>query len=174
MTADPERLGNIPLSGVQMLDAYVHEVHLERRDRVDGDPPGLALEVGIAGQTQPGGESSVFAVILQAHVVAPFNEDRATADLRCSVTGVFRIDDPSAVDQGRFSSREAVVLIYPYLRASVGQVWRMSGITVPPMPTLDTVALLAAIDAMPGIEPSPPSASVTPRKRRRKAERSEG
>lgn len=174
MTVDPERLANIPLSGVQMLDAYVHEMHLERRDRVAGDPPGLALEVSIAGQTEPDGGSSVFAVILQAHVLAPFNEDRATADLRCSVTGIFRVDDPSAVDQGRFSSREAVVLIYPYLRASVGQVWRMTGITIPPMPTLDTVALLAAIDAAPTNEPGPPAVSPPPTKQRGKAPKRSG
>lgn len=90
------------------------------------------------------------------------------ADLRCSVAGIFRIDEPDAIYHGRFSSRESVVLIYPYLRASVGQVWRMSGIQVPPMPTLDTLSLLSAIDSAPGeTPPDVNQPAPRPRKRRR-------
>lgn len=71
-----------------------------------------------------------------------------TADLRCSVGGVFRAEPPDAAVMGRFGVREAVVLIYPYLRASVGQIWRISGTQMPPLPTLDTVILLSVLDAL--------------------------
>lgn len=159
----------LPAGGVQMVDAYLHGVHLERRDRVEGDPPGPTLVVGLAGQTDPEGQPPTFAVILEAQIVAPFNDGRAIAELRCSVVGIFSVLQPETLDLGRFTSRESVVLIYPYLRASVGQIWRMSGIPMPPIPTLDTLSLLQTIDGTEGepAAPRPDPASEPPRRRAR-------
>jgi len=158
---------DLPAGGVQMVDSYLHGVHLERRDRTEADPPGPTLVVGLAGQTDPEGQPATFAVILEAHIVAPFNEGQAIAELRCSVVGIFSVQQPEALDLGRFTSRESVVLIYPYLRASVGQIWRMSGIPMPPIPTLDTLSLLSVIDGHAGASGAPETSAAAESPRRR-------
>jgi preprotein translocase subunit SecB len=160
MSGPVEAPVELPFSGVQMLDAYMNEVHLERRVWVDGDPLGPTLDVRVISQESVEAAPEVFVVILEGHVVAPFNDGTATAELRCSISGVFRAATLDPAVMGRFSAREAVVLIYPYLRASVGQVWRMTGIPMPPLPTLDTEMLLSVLEDL-GTAPAP-KAKVLP------------
>jgi hypothetical protein len=58
--------------------------------------------------------------------------------LFCSVEGDFR--STSKITERRFESfreREAFVLLWPYLRASIGELARMLEIRMPPLPVLD-------------------------------------
>lgn len=97
-----------------------------------------------------------------------YNDGKAIASLTASITAIFRFVGPAEVDVGAFAVREAVVLAYPYLRATVGELWRLTSIPAAPLPTLDTLETVSVLDeAFAGLkgESEPP----TPRRRTRKA-----
>lgn len=129
----------------KLVDAYTYEIQLSRRGHEAGDPidrPGLA--VGVVGRS-PTLTDDRHVVIISAEVRAPYNDNKAMAMLNCSVAGVFQITDP-ALDLDVFTTREAVVLIYPYLRSTVGQIWRLAALTFPPLPVLDLLQTIQVLD----------------------------
>jgi preprotein translocase subunit SecB len=147
MNAARRKFPLVPADAYQLVDAYIWAASLTRRDHLPGDPVGPAnLALGVLDRKRAGDHPDRHIVLVQAQLVAPFNENRATAELTCTTAGVFEIPDESLVDLDAFTVREAVILIYPYLRSHVGQLWRAAAIPIHPLPTLDVVATLAALD----------------------------
>ena len=146
----------LPASPAQLVDSYVYDITLRRRDIVVGDSGKFpALNVRVREVSSPG--KDLVAVILEAQAEGVYNDDKAVAELTLSIAAVFRILDPESVDIGVFPFREAILMAYPYLRSSVGQVWRLSALQFPPLPTLDTLGSIdviqQAIDQRPSAQP---------------------
>ena len=136
-----------PLFSVQLVDSYLYRVSLERGEATDQEKGKPTLAVTLPDQVGLSEDGSRFATVLQAQIRFPYNDDRAIAKLTCSVAGVFQSKSPLARDAMQaFAQKEGVLLLYPYLRASVGQIWRMTGLTAPPLPTLDVLSIVASID----------------------------
>lgn len=136
-----------PVAGrVQLVDAYLHEVTLERKGVSESPEPSLFVtqsQVEWIG----GSDRTRFAILLQADLVWPFNDGRAVGNLSVTVAGIFAVSDEMTDEAvGAFAGREGLVLVYPYLRSMVGQLWRLTGIPAPPIPTMDVLGTVAAMD----------------------------
>jgi hypothetical protein len=65
------------------------------------------------------------------------------AVVTCGIEGQFVSEEPLPDDAfERFREREAFVLLWPYIRAAVGEITRMLGVLVPPLPTVDVRSIL--------------------------------
>lgn len=126
---------------VQLLQAYVYEVHVTRRERREGDADEPSLNAG--PRTFNHSESDRRLVVLLAGQIAfPFSDGlNAVAEIDCSVFGTFSYDGQPTEEQLRaFPQREGTVILWPYLRACVAQIAGMTGLQLPPVPTLDVLA----------------------------------
>lgn len=138
----------LPAAQIQLVDAYLYDLALDRREAHEGDPldaPTLQIELRAINRSPDG---NGLAVILQATVVGAFNDKLAIATLRVATAGIFRIDKAEGVNLAEFAMREGVLLTYPYLRGMVGETWRMTEIRWPPIPTLDTIGAVKVLDGV--------------------------
>lgn len=160
----------LPAADVQLVDAYLHETTLARHDasEVEQALEHPTLEVGLKSITTNPETPHVFVAMFEILMVAPYNEARAIAELRVSAAAIFHIGSPEATDLPTFATREALLIAYPYLRAMVGQLWRMSGIDMPPIPTLNTLGAIGVMDAARKQLEAMTTATSGPDKRQRK------
>lgn len=166
MTATVEPVAN----PVQLVDAYLHEVTIARQGGLDAPPKPSLFVTQSQVEWLGNSERTRFAILLQADVVWPFNDGRAAGNMSTTVAGIFAVAGPMTDEEvAGFAGREGLMLVYPYLRSMVGQLWRLTGIPAPPIPTLDVLGTAAAmaqasLDAEAQPEPDPPK----PKARRRR------
>ena len=99
----------------------------------------------------------------------PFNEGQASASLEAAVAGNFVAErDVTDEEMELFATGSAFVVLYPYLRAMFGQLWRMTGLDVSPLPTITVQEFLAAVE--PGSDAEESKTAPKP-KRPRKAKK---
>lgn len=133
---------------VQLVDSYLHEAEIRRESPKPEDEEGPTLGVLLHEPTWIGDDHRRFGLLLEAQVNFPFNERRAVARLTCGVLGIFASpDELSMEDVAEWSQVSGIVLLYPYLRATVGQLWRMTGLNVPPLPTIDVLKTVQLVTA---------------------------
>jgi len=161
-----------PVAGpVQLVDAYLHEVTIQRQGGLEGPPEPSLFVTQSQVEWLGGSERARFALLLKAEVVWPFNEGRAAGNMSTTVAGIFAVAGGMTDDEVvAFAGREGLMLVYPYLRSMVGQLWRLTGIPAPPIPTLDVMRTAAAMDQAGGeplaqVEREPPK----PKTRRRRS-----
>jgi preprotein translocase subunit SecB len=143
--ADPKREGP-PGFPIQLRQAYVYEARISRRARQKGDSRNPTLDAQIQGAA-PDPAGGAFNVVLGADVTMPFGTRPlpGLAEFSCSVIGRFEHPEPLPEDfRERFCEKEALVLLWPYLRASLSELTRMAELPIPPLPTLDVSRVVAA------------------------------
>jgi hypothetical protein len=128
---------------VQLTDAYVVELSARRRLTADSEE----LESGTIEVAQPEShredDGRHFSVVWRAGVTAPLMG--VAAEIACAIEGQFSSEEPlSEEDFNQFRSREAFVLLWPYVRTAVGEAGRMLGLAMPPLPTVDVRSILGA------------------------------
>ncbi len=144
MSLDPSRISvpasNEQLYSIQMETAYLYELHVTREPGT-GTPEGPVLEPSVVGHNlSPDGLT--LSVLLRAKAGMTFREDVA-AIIDCTMLGVFRSTqpiDPAAAAE--FSIREGLVLLWPYLRATIADIATRLQLAFPLLPTLDVQQLL--------------------------------
>ncbi len=128
---------------VQLVEAYLYEAQIVRRSRtaVDADEPSLNAGPRSFSHDET---NSRLVVLLGAEIKFPFSGDRtAIAEVTCSVFGVFSYSGkPQEQVLQAFPGREGLIILWPYLRAYVAQIAGMTGLHLPPVPTLDVLATL--------------------------------
>jgi preprotein translocase subunit SecB len=144
--ADKEIARDLPTYPIQLVEAYLYEATIERleREAASSDEPRLLTRIMATAEDTA---AKQLKVLLEAEVLVPF---RPEAELRlvASVTGVFSWSGRQSKSARKgFLEREAVVLLWPYLRAHVTQLSALTAVKVPNLPTLDVIALLALMRA---------------------------
>lgn len=122
------------LSGASGLPAF------EQLQASDRDRP--RIESWLLPHASEARDVGGFTVLAGADVTHAWARQCAT--IRCVVTGYFSYEgevDPELL--ARFQHREAMVLLWPYVRAAVGEIGRMMDIELPPLPTLDVLEVLS-------------------------------
>lgn len=149
----------LPTFPIRLADVYLHNALVTR----NGDAPEadrkLTLDPRLMGvDIEPNRRG--MNVILAATVTLPYRE-KALLTVEAAVIGQFlSAKQWKKADLERFGQREAVSLLWPYLRSYVGQLGHMTGLSLPALPTLDVQALLAL-----AVKPvAPPASAVRKRK----------
>lgn len=145
MTASPHEREGPPGFSIQLEDVFLHELRGWRREpepdepsepRIDAAPVGAFIQEDRRG----------FSVRWRATIRYPAAPDEVV-EVSCTVEG--RFASPSDIDEDLyelFKARESFILLWPYLRASAGEVGRMMAVRLPPLPIVDVRSFLAAID----------------------------
>ena len=82
------------------------------------------------------------------------NSRKGILELSCVYSGVFASSGPLSQDEiDSMAERTTTVLLWPYLRAGVAEIARMTGVPIPQIPTLDVAGFLADSQKMP-IQPA--------------------
>jgi preprotein translocase subunit SecB len=159
-----------PAFPIQLRQAYVYEAQLKRRARQRGDSRNPTLDAQIVGSS-PDPAGNAFNVVLGATVRMPFGARPVLglAEFSCSVIGRFEHSEPVPDDfKERFCQKEALILLWPYLRASMAELTRMAELPIPPLPTLDVSRVVAAGEGL------KVHSEQTPHRTRSKKEQSPG
>ena len=135
-----------PVQGfsVQLREAYLYELSVTRRERVDTDTREASLQAGPGAHSRDDANHR-FSVLVGGDIQFPFGDGlNAIAEVKCAVLGVFTyVGDPDEDLLAIFPGREGLIILWPYLRSAVAQVAGMTGLQLPPVPTLDVMATLA-------------------------------
>ena len=157
-----------PSFSVQMIDAHLYEASVGRRARTPEEPPEPTLQSGPRAVSRDDTKSQ-FSVLVGVDIGLPFGDELgAFAEIKFSVLGSFAYTGDLNEELFQvFPGREAVLMLWPYLRAAAAQLAGMTGLPIPVLPTLDVVAALNR-----EVQLAPAEAVLdkpTPRRRRRKA-----
>ena len=145
MTRASAGKADVPQFGVELRQAFVYELGVSRRARTEADDDKPSLGVGPQAFSHDS-DKNTLTVLIGGEIRFPFGEDAvAMADVKCSVFGVFSYHgqmDPEVLRV--FPTREGLIILWPYLRSGIAQIAGMTGLQLPPLPTLDVVALTNA------------------------------
>jgi preprotein translocase subunit SecB len=150
---EPRDSVNVPGFSVQLREAYVYEVSVTRRERTESEEAEPSLQAGPGAFNRDDAQHR-FSVLVGGDIQFPFGDGlKAVAQVKCSVLGVFTYTGQPDEELLRvFPSREGLIILWPYLRAAVAQVAGMTGLQLPPIPTLDVMATLG--NAPESVEPT--------------------
>ncbi len=131
----------LPLFSTQLRDAYLFEASIKRREKQPEDASAPTLNATL-DPPRPGSDANSFSQMLRVAIGVPFNEGAALLELSCTYDGVFASSTTplTQAEIDAMASRTTMVLLWPYLRAGVAELGRMTGIPVPPLPTLDVLS----------------------------------
>ncbi|HVA85949.1 MAG TPA: protein-export chaperone SecB [Candidatus Saccharimonadales bacterium] len=155
---------SLPRFAIQLIDAYLYDGQVRRSPLRDwaGEPPG-SLTVKIE-ERSVNEERSQVQVQIRVEVVFEFREG-AVVDIEAAVRGVFALG--SGVDNDfleAFTKREALVLLWPYLRSTIADIAGLTQTSVAPLPTLDVAQLMELAERLPiGAPPTSKSKLRKPR-----------
>jgi preprotein translocase subunit SecB len=138
-------MSQLPLFPLQLADAYLYQASATRvpvPDAKSGDEPTAEI---FAHSWHIQEDDRILVVVIGARVGVTFR-DGHVLKVECATAGHFRSADKlTSASVAEFVETSAMLLIYPYLRANVGEVARLTGISVPPLPTLDVAGVAAAL-----------------------------
>jgi preprotein translocase subunit SecB len=139
MTA-PDDAGSVhlPIYPLQFVDAYLFDAAVRRVPNVAGasDEPALHLSA-VSAHVQE--EDRVLVATIGASVAVPYGSGNRL-EIACQTSGHFRSEGSIEAATADSFLPTAFVLIYPYLRAHIGELARMTALAVPPLPTIDAEA----------------------------------
>jgi len=157
--ADP-RLPEYP---VQLVGARLYSAALIRRKPVETDSEGPGLDFAVrAHSVRP--DLHGLSVLVGATVTVRLHSE-IVASIDCAIDGTFESAIPLVDDFiAEFINGGAKVILWPYLRAAVGEIARMAEVDAPPLPTLDVLSALE-VDQKPIAKPpaSPATRATKPR-----------
>jgi preprotein translocase subunit SecB len=135
----------VPNFAFQLVDVYLHDCSITRREALDADPRQPTFETGL---TSDDGALGAPAGAFSAHLKVVINfrfRDEAVITVAATTTGFF-VREGSIDDQlvTRFKTLDCAVLLWPYARAHLGELGRMTNVGLPPLPTVDVRSLLTA------------------------------
>jgi preprotein translocase subunit SecB len=137
MSADPR----LPQYPVQLVGARLYSAQLVRRKPVETDPEGPGLDFGVRAHSVRQ-DLRGLSVLVGATVTVRV-ESEIVAAIECAIDGTFNSDVELTDDfVAEFVNGGAKVILWPYLRAAVGEVARMAEVDAPPLPTLDVLNML--------------------------------
>ena len=137
--ADPK----LPQYPVQLRGARLYLAHLVRRKREATDPAGPGLDFSVRTHVVREDRRGL-SVLVGATVTIPMQPE-IVASIECAIDGTFESEVPLTEEfVHEFVAGGATVILWPYLRAAVGEVARLAEIDAPPLPTLDVLNLLEA------------------------------
>lgn len=148
--AGSNRGSPIPQYRIRLAEAYLYEARVRRSARrrpASSAKPTLKTSLAEWSVEDDG---HTILVTIDAEVRMPYRGGASDLVLNASTLGQFR--SPDAIEEdaaAAFAGSEAVVLLFPYLRAMVGEIGRLTGLGVPPLPTLDVVEFLEQQTAIP-------------------------
>ena len=137
---DGDVVRDAPTYVIQLRAVRTYEVEAKRFRRESAEPVDPSAEPTVNAQLRSkwiSPERDRFRVMWQAEVDYPYSR-QFKVKMLCSVDAAFSSSAP--ITKRRFESfqeREAFVLIWPYLRASMAEMARMLEIRMPPLPVLD-------------------------------------
>ena len=135
----------LPLFALQIADAYLYDSSVTRVPTLDAKPGDNPSAEIYAHSWHIQENDRVLVVVIGARASAPFREGQVLK-VECTTAGHFRSEVPLTRESvADFAAGTALLLIYPYLRANVGELARMTGISVPSLPTLDAAGVLSAL-----------------------------
>ena len=138
---------NLPLYGVQLVELDPLDARLLRREKRERDPDGPTLEASLGGWHADEDQKTV-DVIVAVKTLVPYRDGDYYLELDCSVNGRFvSAEARLPVFWDAFAGREALAVLWPYLRAAAGELGRMTGLPVPVLPTLDVGAIVPVAKA---------------------------
>lgn len=153
---------DLPLYGVQLVDAYLLQAQVLRRPRREGDEDGPTLEATLAG-SEISEDAKTFHVSISANVNTPYREGAYFLQIECTMNGRFESPEPKALGFWEsFAGREALAMLWPFVRSNAWELGRMTGLPVPMLPTLDVKAIVPPR----GSPAPPPQSTAKPRPRR--------
>lgn len=130
---------DLPIYPFQFADAYLFEASVRRLPNAaegTGDAP--TLEIGaVSAHVQE--EDRVLVATIGATVAVPYGSGNRL-EIACQTSGHFRSENPIEAATADSFLPTAFVLIYPYLRAHVSELAKMTALAVPPLPTIDAEA----------------------------------
>jgi hypothetical protein len=129
----------LPIYPFQFVDAYVFDAAVKRVPNVaegEGDQPTLQLSA-VSAHVQE--DDRVLVATIGASVGVPFGSGNRL-EIACQTSGHFRSENPIEAATADSFLPTAFVLIYPYLRAHIGELARMTALAVPTLPTIDAEA----------------------------------
>jgi preprotein translocase subunit SecB len=129
----------LPIYPFQFADAYLLDAAVKRVPKVaegEGDQPTLQLSA-VSAHVQE--DRRVLVATIGASVSVPFGSGNRL-EIACQTSGHFRSENPIEPAMADSFLPTAFVLIYPYLRAHVSELARMTALAVPPLPTIDAEA----------------------------------
>jgi preprotein translocase subunit SecB len=134
---------------IQLQDAYVYEAGI-RRDARPSDLQSARFDPTLRAIVIPAGGKRL-AIALTGVVTFPFSE-AGLLIVECTISGQFvAASRKKKAELEAFARREAVLLLWPYLRGAIGQLAQLTGIQVPPLPIVDVLEMLRA---KPSVDPS--------------------
>ena len=158
---------------VQLVGVSVHEIRTGRRKRRRTDQERPVVESWLQPHSGAANDDGVFTVIAGVDVTYAVGDQAAT--IRCGVVGLFRHEAEVAPELlARFQHREAMILLWPYVRAAVGEIGHMMDLGLPPLPTLDVLALIDAAESEEQIDSAAVQAHTKLRKSSRKRSAPDG
>jgi preprotein translocase subunit SecB len=168
MSAADPRLPQYP---VQLVGARLYSAQLARRGPIETDPEGPGLDFGVRAHSVRE-DLRGLSVLVGATVTVRLNSE-IVASIECAIDGTFNSDVLLTDDfVTEFINGGAKVILWPYLRAAVGEVARMAEVDAPPLPTLDVLNVLeAARESQPRL-PTAPAARRAAKPRAPRASRS--
>jgi preprotein translocase subunit SecB len=122
---------------VALVEVATYEITARRRPRAaDETDERPTADITVDGH-QVSDDGQKLTIVLRASIRLPF-AGPAVAELDVSVYGTFARGLPFTDDlTTRFVQRDAVVILWPHLRASVADLGRLMGLPFPPLPLLN-------------------------------------
>lgn len=117
----------LPLAPIQLVDVYVYDVSVVRRQRVEGDPAEPTARTTVSGPVPE--EEGLWTGRISVDVALPFRPE-ALAEIKLSVAGLFSQKPQDPADT------QMMWLLWPYTRAYVHEIGRMLGLPVPMLPMI--------------------------------------
>lgn len=136
---------SVPDFGYQLLDVYLLDCSVTRR-AADGDElqrPNIDLALA-AHENAAEDEEPGFTALLSVDVQFRFQPD-AVCEIKTRTVGAFReVGALKPDERSRFRDIDCAVLIWPYSRSIVGELVRLTGLSLAPLPTIDVRRALAS------------------------------
>jgi preprotein translocase subunit SecB len=126
--------------GYQLVASYLFDCTVTRFDEDYPERP--TFETGL--ETQDRDELPGFLALLTVQA-----EFRIRVGAKCRIetktAGVFRrVGELDPASDSQFRQLDCAVILWPYARATVGEIARMTGLDLPPLPTVDVRRTLNA------------------------------
>lgn len=137
MSSEPGTVDGSGLaSPLQFLESYVYEAHVTRELAKDAAPSQPQLRQEVAGhELSPDG---LHITVLVRVVVTYKYRDTAIATIDCVILGHFVSSTPVKNEAAaEFAGGNAIVILWPYLRAAVAQLAVSMQVPFPPLPMID-------------------------------------
>lgn len=169
---------DLPFYPFQFVDAYLFDATVRRvpnaAEEAD-DQPTLHLSA-VSAHVQE--DDRVLVATIGASVAVPFGSGNRL-EIACQTAGHFRSENPIEAATADSFLPTAFVLIYPYLRAHVGELARMTALVVPPLPTIDAEAARELVQGLvdrahDGAAQSRAGAKVPTARKRRRVDQRDG